>query len=142
MGEAVGKSPGCQFFTFKVQVGSDTVAQGFYMGMRLVTSFTIGLLVISTTDPTYLAKGLKKLKMPTSIVFMVLAGLRFIPIIMEQLFNILDAQTIRGVSNSRIERTRLLILPLFITSLRRVRALGLATEAKGFGASRWDDFYR
>jgi energy-coupling factor transport system permease protein len=133
-------------YTWYLQLGpivatSHTVAQGFYMAMRLVTSFTIGLLVISTTDPTYLAKGLKKLKMPTAIVFMVLAGLRFIPIIMEQLFNILDAQTIRGVSNSRIERTRLLILPLFITSLRRVRALGLATEAKGFGASRWNDFY-
>lgn len=133
-------------YTWYLQLGpivatSHTIAQGFYMAMRLVTSFTIGLLVISTTDPTYLAKGLKKLKVPTSIVFMVLAGLRFIPIIMEQLFNILDAQTIRGVSNSRIERTRLLILPLFITSLRRVRALGLATEAKGFGASRWNDFY-
>jgi energy-coupling factor transport system permease protein len=124
-----------------IVVTSHTAAQGLWMGMRLVTSFTIGLLVISTTDPTYLAKGLKKLKMPTAIVFMVLAGLRFIPIVMEQLFNILDAQTIRGVGNSRIERTRLLILPLFITSLRRVRALGLATEAKGFGASRWNEFY-
>jgi energy-coupling factor transport system permease protein len=143
--ELTNPNPG-NAYTWFLRLGpvvatSHTVAQGFYLAMRLVTSFTIGLLVISTTDPTYLAKGLKKLKVPTSIVFMVLAGLRFIPIIMEQLFNILDAQTIRGVSNSRIERTKLLILPLFITSLRRVRALGLATEAKGFGASRWNEFY-
>jgi energy-coupling factor transport system permease protein len=133
-------------FTWYLQVGpvvitSHTAAQGLWMATRLVTSFTIGLLVIATTDPTYLAKGLKKLRIPTAIVFMVLAGLRFIPMVMEQLFNILDAQTIRGVSNSRLERTRLLILPLFITSLRRVRALGLATEAKGFGTGRWNDFY-
>jgi len=133
-------------FTWYLQLGpavvtSHTAAQGLWMAMRLVTSFTIGLLVIATTDPTYLAKGMRKLRMPTAIVFMALAGLRFIPIVMEQLFNILDAQTIRGVSSSRIKRTRLLILPLFITSLRRVRALGLATEAKGFAASRWNDFY-
>ena len=144
-GELTDPNPGNAFTWYRqlgpVVVTSHTFAQGFYMAMRLVTSFTIGLLVISTTDPTYLAKGMKRLKMPTAIVFMVLAGLRFIPIVMEQLFNILDAQTIRGVSNSRIERTKLLILPLFITSLRRVRALGLATEAKGFGASRWNDFY-
>jgi energy-coupling factor transport system permease protein len=120
---------------------SHSVARGLWMAMRLVTSLTIGLLVVATTDPTYLAKGMKKLKVPTALVFMVLAGLRFIPIVTEQLFNILDAQTIRGVTSSRIERTRLLLLPLFITSLRRVRALGLATEAKGFGASRWNDFY-
>jgi energy-coupling factor transport system permease protein len=144
-GELTDPNPGNAFTWYRqlgpVVVTSHTFAQGFYMAMRLVTSFTIGLLVISTTDPTYLAKGMKRLKMPTAIVFMVLAGLRFIPIVMEQLFNILDAQTIRGVSNSRIERTKLLILPLFITSLRRVRALGLATEAKGFGASRWNHFY-
>jgi energy-coupling factor transport system permease protein len=72
---------------------------------------------------------------------MILAGLRFIPIITEQLYNILDAQTIRGVENSRIKRIRLLMLPLFITSLRRTRTMGLACEAKGFGARRWNNFY-
>jgi energy-coupling factor transport system permease protein len=124
-----------------VVVTSLSAAQGLFMALRLLTPLTIGLLIISTTDPTYLAKGLRKLRFPTELVFMVLAGMRFIPIVTEQLFNILDAQTIRGVSSSRIERTRLLLLPLFITSLRRVRSLGLATEAKGFGASRWNDFY-
>lgn len=133
-------------FTWYIQVGpavvtSHTAMRGFWMAARLVTSLTIGLLVVATTDPTYLAKGMKKLRVPGALVFMVLAGLRFVPIVAEQLFNILDAMTIRGVGSSRVERTKLLILPLFITSLRRVRSLGLATEAKGFGAGRWNDFY-
>ncbi|NPV76803.1 MAG: energy-coupling factor transporter transmembrane protein EcfT [Anaerolineae bacterium] len=122
-------------------VTSHTVVRGLFLAMRLAVTLTIGLLIISTTDPTYLAKGLRKLKMPTTVVFMALAGLRFIPIITEQLFNILDAQTIRGVSGSRIEKTKLLFFPLFITSLRRTRTMGLACEAKGFGARRWNDFY-
>jgi energy-coupling factor transport system permease protein len=133
-------------YTWYVRAGpavvtSHSAARGLWMALRLLTSMTIGLLVVATTDPTYLAKGLRKLRMPTEIVFMVLAGLRFVPIVTEQLFNILDAQTIRGVSTSRIERTKLLLMPLFVTSLRRVRSLGLATEAKGFGSGRWHDFY-
>jgi energy-coupling factor transport system permease protein len=122
-------------------VTSRTVTRGLWLGMRLAVPLTTGLLIITTTDPTYLAKGLRKLKVPTEIVFMILAGLRFIPIITEQLYNILDAQTIRGVENSRIKRIRLLMLPLFITSLRRTRTMGLACEAKGFGARCWNNFY-
>jgi energy-coupling factor transport system permease protein len=124
-----------------IVVTSHTVARGFFLAMRLAVAVTIGLLVIATTDPTLLSKGLRKLGMPISVVFMAQAGVRFIPIIMEQLFNILDAQTIRGVSSSRIERTKLLMLPLFITSLRRTRTMGLACEAKGFGARKWNNFY-
>ncbi|HKZ53863.1 MAG TPA: energy-coupling factor transporter transmembrane component T [Anaerolineales bacterium] len=124
-----------------IVVTSHTVTRGLFLAMRLVAPMTIGLLVISTTDPTYLAKGLRKLGMPVAAVFMVLAGLRFIPIVTEQLFNILDAQTVRGLSSSRIQRTRLLVLPLFITSLRRTRTMGLAAESKGFGSRTWNEFY-
>ena len=133
-------------YTWAYQLGplvvtSRTITRGLWLGMRLAVPLTTGLLIITTTDPTFLAKGLRKLKVPTEIVFMILAGLRFIPIITEQLFNILDAQTIRGVENSRIKRIKLLMLPLFITSLRRTRTMGLACEAKGFGARRWNNFY-
>jgi energy-coupling factor transport system permease protein len=121
-------------------ITSHTVQRATFLALRLAVPFTIGLLIISTTDPTYLAKGLRKLKMPIAIVFMVLAGLRFIPIVTEQLFHILDAQTIRGVSSSRLARSKLLMLPLFISSLRRTRTMGLACEAKGFGAHRWNHF--
>lgn len=132
-------------YTWAVELGplvitSHTVQRAIFLALRLVVPLTIGLLIISTTDPTYLAKGLRKLKMPIAIVFMVLAGLRFIPIVTEQLFHILDAQTIRGVSSSRLARSKLLMLPLFISSLRRTRTMGLACEAKGFGAHRWNHF--
>ena len=121
---------------------SHSVTRALFLAMRLIAPLTIGLLVISTTDPTVLAKGLRKLGMPIAPVFMVLAGLRFIPIVTEQLFNILDAQTIRGLSKSRIQKTKLMILPLFITSLRRTRTMGLAAEAKGFGGRSWNEFYQ
>jgi energy-coupling factor transport system permease protein len=143
--ELVNQNP-ANAYTWFIKLGpivvtSHTATRGLFMALRLLTSMTIGLLVIATTDPTLLAKGLRMLKFPISLVFMVLAGLRFIPIVTEQLFNIMDAQTIRGVKSSRLQRTKLMILPLFITSLRRVRMLGLASEAKGFGAGKWNNFY-
>jgi energy-coupling factor transport system permease protein len=132
-------------YTWYIDLGplvitSHTVQRATFLALRLMVPFTIGLLIITTTDPTYLAKGLRKIHMPISIVFMVLAGLRFIPIVTEQLYHILDAQTIRGVGKSRLERSKLLMLPLFLSSLRRTRTMGLACEAKGFGAHRWDHF--
>ncbi len=132
-------------YTWAVTLGplvitSHTVERATFLALRLAVPFTIGLLIITTTDPTYLAKGLRKLQMPIQIVFMVLAGLRFIPIVTEQLFHILDAQTIRGVGNSRLTRSKLLMLPLFISSLRRTRTMGLACEAKGFSAHKWNHF--
>jgi energy-coupling factor transport system permease protein len=134
-------------FTWHFRLGpivltSHSVTRGLFVAIRLAVPLTIGMLIIATTDPCTIGKGLRKLKVPTPVVFMLLAGLRFIPIIMEQLFNILDALTIRGVSSSRIERTKLMILPLFITSLRRTRTMGLACEARGFGANKWDSYYQ
>lgn len=122
-------------------VTNTSIVRGFYLALRLMASLTIGLLVITTTDPTYMGKGMRKLRMPTAVVFMALAGLRFIPIITEQMYNILDALTIRGVGRSTVERTKLLVLPLFITSLRRTRTMGLACEARAFGANLWNEFY-
>jgi energy-coupling factor transporter transmembrane protein EcfT len=124
-----------------IVVTSHTVTRGLFMAMRLMVPLTIGLLVIATTDPTYLAKGMRKLGTPIELVFMTLAALRFIPLMTEQLFNILDAQTIRGVGESRVQKTKLLLLPLFITSLRRTRIMGLACEAKAFGKRTWNNFY-
>jgi energy-coupling factor transport system permease protein len=133
-------------FTWHYQVGpvavtSHSFNRGIFLAMRLAVPMTIGLLIVTTTDPTYLAKGLRKLRLPTAVVFMILSALRFIPLVTEQLFNILDAMTIRGVGNSRVERTKLLVLPLFITSLRRTRTMGSACEARAFGANLWNEFY-
>jgi energy-coupling factor transport system permease protein len=145
--EITNPAPEAANFSWYVRFGpivitSHTFFRGLYIAGRMLVPLTIGLFIIATTDPTTLGKGLRKLKVPTPAVFMVLAGLRFIPIVTEQMLNILDAMTIRGVPFSRYQRTKLLILPLFVTSLRRTRTMGSACEAKGFGAQRWNNFYQ
>jgi energy-coupling factor transport system permease protein len=145
--ELTNPAPEAADFTWFIHLGpivitSHTFFRGLYIAGRVGVPMTIGLFIVATTDPTNLGKGLRMLKMPSAVVFMVLAGLRFIPIVTEQMMNILDAMSIRGVRQSRFERTKLLILPLFITSLRRTRTMGSACEVKGFGAGAWNHFYQ
>lgn len=145
--ELTNPAPEAANFTWFIKAGpivvtSHTFFRGLYIAGRMLVPLTIGLFIIATTDPTNLGKGLRKLQVPTAAVFMVLAGLRFIPIITEQMLNILDAMTIRGVPNSKVQRTKLLILPLFVTSLRRTRTMGSACEAKGYGAHKWNNYYQ
>jgi len=127
-----------------LSVSNLSLQRSLFLGLRLVVPLSTGLLLVSTTDPSLLAKGLRKSGVPTSICFLLLVGLRFIPIVFDQLYNISDAMTIRGVAGKGFggfaRRSRLLLLPLFLTSLRRTRVTGVACECKGYGSGSWRTF--
>jgi energy-coupling factor transport system permease protein len=84
---------------------------------------------------------LMKLRLPFEIAFMVLSGLRFLPLAAEEARNISEAQTVRGVRGP-IRRFKLGIFPLFLNSLRRAQAMGITIEAKSWGAKNWNEFLR
>lgn len=123
---------------------------GFYSGLILgyrvaIPSFVV-LLLITTTDPAVLTKGLMKMHCPISVAFMILGSLRFFPIIFEELNNITSAQAIRGVKRSGIggawRSFKLASFPLMINSLRKSRVMGIAVESKGFGKRSWKNYYQ
>lgn len=128
-------------------VGTDI---GFYngliLGLRLLIILMPVVLVIATTEPSQLAKGFMKMGMPVTISFILLATLRFLPLAFEVAARVMEAQQVRGLSykswKERINNFKLLLMPLFINSLRQSRTLGLAVESKGFGARQWNQFYR
>lgn len=104
------------------------------------------IVIITTTDPALLAKGLMKMKVPMNIAFMFLGTLRFFPLVFEELTNISNAQTIRGVNKKGIRGSwnsfKLAAFPLLINSLRRSRTMGLAVESKGFSKMAWREYYQ
>jgi len=114
--------------------------------LRMAIPMVTSLLVFSTTDPVMFARGLTKLKIPYEISFMLLGALRLLPLVLEESANIADAQRIRGVNTrgpvNRIKATNLLLFPLFVNTLRKARALGLAVECKAFGARAWHSYLR
>jgi energy-coupling factor transport system permease protein len=136
-------------FTFKIGpfLGTDI---GFYngliLGSRLLILLMPVVLVIATTEPSHLAKGFLKMGMPVTISFILLATLRFLPLVFEVASRVMEAQRVRGLTyktfRDRINNFKFLLVPLFINTLRQSRTLGLAVESKGFGARQWKEFYR
>ncbi len=123
---------------------------GFYNGLilggRLLVLLMPVVLVIATTEPSQLAKGFMKMGMPITISFILLATLRFLPLVFEVASRVMEAQRVRGLVyktfRDRINNFKFLLIPLFINTLRQSRTLGLAVESKGFGARQWNAYYR
>jgi energy-coupling factor transport system permease protein len=119
---------------------------GLILGGRLLVLLMPVVLVIATTEPSMLAKGFMKMGMPVTISFILLATLRFLPLVFEVASRVMEAQRVRGLVyksfRDRINNFKFLLVPLFINTLRQSRTLGLAVESKGFGARHWNEYYR
>lgn len=119
---------------------------GLILGYRIGIPCFMTIIIISTTDPALLAKGLMKMKVPINVAFMFLGTLRFFPLVFEELTNISNAQTIRGVNKKGLKGSwnsfKLAMFPLLINSLRKSRTMGLAVESKGFSKMAWKEYYQ
>ena len=109
-------------------------------------------LTTSTTELTHglerLLSPLRRLRFPAHELAMVFTiSLRFVPTLAEELEKIMKAQASRGADFGEqgrlrfVQRTRNLIpllVPLFLSALRRAEDLTLAMEARGYmgGAGR------
>jgi energy-coupling factor transport system permease protein len=120
---------------------------------RLTALILLTSLLTLTSTITELARGaeslmrpLQRLGIPADELAMVFTlALRFVPTLAQELEKLLKAQAARGADIRRgsnpIQRTRQLLpvlVPLFITTLRRGEELALAMEARGYtgGAGR------
>lgn len=120
------------------------IIKGIYMAIRLVL-LVVGTSVMTlTTTPNDLADGLEKsfgilnvIKFPVHEIAMVMSlALRFIPTLMEETDKITKAQKARGASfdtGNILQRAKSLIpilIPLFVSSIRRAADLATAMEAR------------
>ncbi len=120
---------------------------------RLLEFMILISLLTLTTSITELTHGLdrllsplKRLRFPAHELAMVFTiALRFVPTLAEELEKIMKAQASRGADFGEqgrmrfIQRTRNLIplmVPLFLSALRRAEDLTLAMEARGYTGGR------
>jgi energy-coupling factor transport system permease protein len=120
-------------------------------GFGLLKSFTYAfrfLAIISstsvffvTTSPDELEQIMKWLKVPRDVVFAFVTAVRFIPVVMLDAFQIMDAQKSRGLElekGSLIKRARNMIpilIPLVVNSVIRSGELAEAMESRGYGST-------
>lgn len=130
--------------------GITLTKQGLNQAVKLMARIVLMIMCASlltyTTTPNNLAQGLaksfnflEKFHVPVAdMAVMIEITFRFIPIMIEEANVIMDAQTARGVdfhSGSifkRMKNVMMIVIPLFISSIKRSDDLAMAMESRGF----------
>ena len=114
------------------------------MGLRLIFLIVGSSIMTLTTTPNALTDGLEKsmgflkvIKIPVHEISMMMSiALRFIPILIEETDKIMKAQMARGAdfeSGNIVQKAKAmvpLLVPLFISAMRRATDLAMAMEAR------------
>lgn len=115
-----------------------------YLGLRLVFMIIGSSMMTYTTTPNALTDGLekmfgwlKKLHVPVHEFAMIMSiALRFVPILVEELDKIMKAQLARGMDFKegtffvRLRKLMPIVIPLFVSAVRRSQELALAMDAR------------
>ncbi len=111
------------------------------MVLRLLILVNVFMAFMRTTMPDDLAQTLYELGIPHDFVLAFTMSLRFIPTIMRDAQNIIDAQRARGLETEKgnpIKRAKNyipILVPLIVNAVRRARLVAEAMESRGFGAT-------
>jgi len=116
-----------------------------------VTIILAGAQLLRLRNYQELVTALVQIKVPYELAYMVLLGVRFIPVLMEEFRDALTAIQLRGVDLESIplrEKIRVytyILMPTVAGALIRARRIATAMDARAFRASRrrtWLDWPR
>lgn len=126
-----------------IKITDQGIETAIFMAIRIVLLIVSSSLLTYTTSPTQLTDALERLLSPLklikvpvhSIAMMMTIALRFIPLLVEEIERIMNAQKARGAdmeNGNLIKRAKALVpvlIPLFISSFRRAGILPLPWSA-------------
>lgn len=138
-------TPGTAFLRIGViQLTWEGLRKAVFLSFRLIFLILGSSLMTLTTTPNQLTDALERLLRPLrclhipvhEIALMMSIALRFIPILIEETNRIMKAQTARGAdfeSGNVMQRLRNMmpiLVPLFVSAVRRANDLALAMDAR------------
>ncbi len=129
---------------WRLKITHEGITQAIYMGIRLSFLIMGSSIMTLTTTPNDLTDGLEKafrflnvIRFPVhEIAMMMSIALRFIPILMEETDKIMNAQKARGADFEsgglfrKVKAVIPIIIPLFVSAIRRAYDLAGAMEAR------------
>jgi energy-coupling factor transport system ATP-binding protein len=108
--------------------------------LRVFSLLGISAICFSYLPPEELGAALGLLKVPTSLAFMLTAGLRYVPLIEQKIRSIRDAQQARGIDLQpklrNIGHWMALLLPLLVQCFLLADELALAMEGRGYSSKK------
>ncbi|MCF6139239.1 energy-coupling factor transporter transmembrane component T family protein [Pseudalkalibacillus berkeleyi] len=132
-----------------IHITEESFYRGIHLGFRALIFATLGLTFTLTTRPVNLFYSLmQQAKLNPKYAYSFMAGMRLIPIMIEEFFTIRNAMKVRGVQQQRGFRSLFFKLksysiPLLSQSIRRAHRIAVAMEAKRFtGEGKRTYYYR
>lgn len=120
-----------------IYIYKEGIEYGAIQALRGSIVLALGLLLSWTSDPRQLLKSLLFWKIPYQIAFMIITGLRFLPIVFSETLIVLTAQRLRGFEPLKtihtLQAASQTLLPILARSLRRAEILAASIESRGFG---------
>lgn len=119
-------------------IGTESVAAAVLIVVRLVACAVPLFLVFYVTKLTDVANALVKvLHVPYKYAFTFMSTVHFIPVFMNDMAGIMEAQTARGVEfdGGFLKKIRLMMplcVPLLVSSVRKTNSAAIAAEVRGF----------
>ncbi len=116
----------------------ESVAHGWLLALRMATFVCLSLAFVTTTDATRFVMSLiHQAKLSPRFAYGFLAGIRFLPQLVEEVRVLRQVRMIRNVY-SRFPGDGFLSigLPLFSRSIQRAERMAIALEARHFSAER------
>ena len=124
----------------------EALTSSFILALRVLEAIALSMILTFTTTPLDLTRGFQRLAGPLSVVrlpvgeisFVILLGMRFIPLLQQDLATTVLAQRARGVEfghGSIVERTKNLVpvlVPALTGALRRSEIVASAMTDRGF----------
>jgi len=114
---------------------------GVGMGIRIGVMMLAGLVFLATTRVEDFTGGLHRAGLPYGLCFGLSLSFRLLPSFLEVVSTVREAQKSRGLdldSGGFVEKTRKhlpLLVPVFVSSIRRSDDMALALMSRGFGRS-------
>jgi energy-coupling factor transport system permease protein len=123
------------------------------LNMSLVMSFrmvatvsTIPMLVMSTPMTDMVVVLVEKVKVPFKYAFMFITAIRFIPTLMGEMEQIMQAQMSRGYNSDTknpIKKFMIVVslaIPLLVSSIKKAEKMAISMETRGFGSGPRSSF--
>lgn len=109
---------------------------GLLLGFRLFDLLTFSSLAFSGLAPRALGHALRRMGVPYAWCFILVTGLRYVPLIRNRAGRIRDAQRSRGIDLrpriGNLSPIMAFLIPLLVQSFALADELALAMEARGF----------
>ena len=111
-----------------------------FFALRFVAIVVSTSLFFITTSPDELEQVMKAFRLPRDVVFAFVTAVRFIPVMLLDTIQIMDAQKSRGLELEkgnifrRVRNMIPILIPLVVNSVVRSGELAEAMEARAYGA--------